>query len=161
VSRRARLSVAAAALTLAALIVVFQWVQAGHSRNTALNHAARETELLAHMLAEYSRHSIGLTDLVLDAAPVSGRFRAVAPPPDFIRNIVVLDPEGRLLWTLRPDPPAAVLSAAARDRPCWWDAAWKPVAEPPPFLMPVRSRPAASCRPCRRSGATAWSMPWR
>jgi diguanylate cyclase (GGDEF)-like protein/PAS domain S-box-containing protein len=112
VSRRARLSVAAAALTLAALIVVFQWVQAGHSRNTALNHAARETELLAHMLAEYSRHSIGLTDLVLDAAPVSGRFRAVAPPPDFIRNIVVLDPEGRLLWTLRPDPPAAVLSAA-------------------------------------------------
>jgi diguanylate cyclase (GGDEF)-like protein/PAS domain S-box-containing protein len=124
VSGRARLSVAAAAAVLAALIVTFQWVQASHSRTAALDHAARETELMAHMLAEHSRHSIRLVDLVLDRAvrdadqaggpdaAFSAGFQALVAPLDFIRNVMVLDRDGRVLRAMQQDQAAADRASA-------------------------------------------------
>ncbi len=115
VSRRARLSVAGIALALAALIVTFQWIQASHTRVTALGHAARETQLLAHMLAEHSQYAIHLADLALDdavrdqenlAAPdtlFSAEFRRLTTPLSVIRNVMVLNRDGRVLRALRTD----------------------------------------------------------
>jgi diguanylate cyclase (GGDEF)-like protein/PAS domain S-box-containing protein len=107
VSRRARLSVAGTALALAALIIAFQWGQARHMRGVALEHAAHETDMLAHLLAEHSQYTVLLVDMALDGAALaphvanssapsntafSAAFREIAKGLTFVRSDPVLNP---------------------------------------------------------------------